>query len=75
MLSKCYHGRNDVKMSANDGRSVSFFQVVLAVSIPKRNMFRVHRPPRLVSVFPKFADNYGKPSVAKFNLRYMCSFQ
>ena len=69
MLSKCYR-RNDVKMSVNDGRSVSFFQVISALSIPKPNIFRVHRPPRLVSIFPRFADNYGKPSVAnfKFNL-------
>ena len=59
MLSKCYYGRNDIKMSANDVRTITFFLSHISPN-PKPNMHSaftdLHRPPKLVSVFPRFAD-------------------
>ena len=34
----CYHGRNDIKMNVNDGRSVTFFPGHISPN-PKPNMY------------------------------------
>ena len=58
----CYHGRNYIKTNANDGRSVTFFP-----GNPKPNMHSAF------TGHPGLRTTYDKPSVAKFNLRYLCS--
>ena len=66
MLSTCYHGRNDIKTNANDGRSVTFFPGHISRN-PKPNMHSAF------TSHPGLRTTYDKPSVAKFNLRYLCS--
>lgn len=66
MLSMCYHGRNDIKTNANDGRSVTFFPGHISRN-PKPNMHSAF------TGHPGLRTTYDKPSVAKFHLRYLCS--